>query len=127
MAQDLSFKEMKEIKDVYLAKKQGEALERITYPRQLHESLGLGYFGPETVVALSVLCSVEDVINQLTGLEDQILHVFTMHVATSSGSRSAKRMEKSLETIGQLGQYYPFQKGQIPTPTALQAPQKEKK
>lgn len=117
----MTMKDLRSIKDALLAKKQGEALERITRPISHEEGLGLGHYGSETVLALSSLCAVEDVINELTGLETQTLHTFTRTIGISSGSRGAKRMEKGLETIGQLGQYIPSQKGMIPTPEAVDA------
>ena len=120
---DLEFKELKELKDIYLAKKQGEALERITKPQNHGEGLGLGFYGPQTVLALNSIDLLEDVINDLCGIEGNTLHVFTRGICISSGSRQAKRMEKSLETIGQLGQYYPFNKGfEIPKPEIFKAP-----
>lgn len=126
----------KDLKDIYLAKKQGEALERITRPTTHYESLGLGYFGPQTVLALGAIDLFEDAINEIVKMgmteEEQqefmlrkhydLLHIFTEEIGVASGSRDAKRMEKGLETIGQLGQYLPFNKHDIPKPTALEAP-----
>ena len=101
----------KYLKDIYLAKKQGEALERITKPREHYEGLGLGYFGPQTVLALAAVDLFEDICNKLADMKDSNeLHIFTEEIGVASGSRSAKRMEKGLETIGQLGQYLPFTK-----------------
>lgn len=133
----------KDLKDIYLAKKQGEALERITKPLSHEESLGLGYYGPQTVLALGAVDLLEDALNEIVkmgmtkkvtlkdeneneievevpDLEEQqrfmetkhyhLLHTFTAEIGVASGSREAKRMEKGLETIGQLGQYLPFSK-----------------
>ena len=107
---------------LYLAKKQGEALERITYPKLQDEAISLGFYGAQTVLALSGLRLFEAIINDLAGVTSTPIHSFTADIGRASGSRDAKRMEKSLETVGQLGQYMPFQKGQIPTPTALNSP-----
>lgn len=107
---ELSFKEIKEIKDAYLAKKQGEALERITWPSKHIEGLGLGYYGPMTVLTLGALDLWEDIVNDISTLESKHIHKFTQTIGIASGSRNAKRMEKSLETIGDLGQYFPFSK-----------------
>lgn len=111
---DLSIKDLKSIKDALLAKKQGEALERITKPALHEEGLGLGFYGPETVLTLGAIDLWEDIINDLTGITSKPLHVFTQTIGVASGSRSAKRMEKSLETIGQLGQYIPGQRQYTP-------------
>lgn len=111
---ELSFKEMKEIKDIYLAKKQGEALERITYPKLEVEAISLGYYGAQTVLAIGSLRLFEAIINDLAGIEDTPIHIFTADIGRASGSRDAKRMEKSLETVGQLGQYSPTMKNPRP-------------
>jgi len=124
MSDPLEEPKWKDLKDIYLAKKQGEALERITKPKTHYEGLGLGYYGPTTVLALCAIDLFEDVLNELVelGLKEDpealaefrqspdynVLHVFTEEIAVASGSREAKRMEKGLETIGLLGQYIPF-------------------
>lgn len=118
----------KYLKDIYLAKKQGEALERSTKPTHHYEGIGLGYFGPQTVLALGALDLFEDMCNRLASSEIKVvdnrgnettikhiirnneLHIFTEEIGVASGSRNAKRLEKGLETIGQLGQYLPFTK-----------------
>jgi len=119
---ELTFKEIKEIKDVYLAKKQGEALERITYPKLEEEAIALGFYGSQTVLAIAALRLYETIINELSKAKSTPIHTFTADIGRASGSRDAKRMEKSLETVGQLGQYIPFGKGQLPTPTILNSP-----
>jgi len=119
---ELTFKEIKEIKDVYLAKKQGEALERITYPKLEEEAIALGFYGSQTVLAIAALRLYETIINELSEAKGTPIHTFTADIGRASGSRDAKRMEKSLETVGQLGQYIPFGKGQLPTPTILNSP-----
>ena len=131
---DLSAEQMR---DAFLSLKQGEALERITKPKEHYEGLGLGFFGPETVVALAAVDLIEEVINKLAynptvtihkrDKEGKIissekvdvamipafkgtlnsLHIFTETVGVASGSRKAIRLEKALETIGSLGQYNP--------------------
>lgn len=119
---DLDFKEMKELKNVFLAKKQGEALERITNPQKHLEGLGLGYYESETVLALNAIDILENAMNALGTPDDpelgelpiftntkNMLHDFTAGIGVSSGSRVAKRMEKSLETIGTLGQFKPME------------------
>ena len=116
---DLTFKEMKEIKDIYLAKKQGEALERITYPKLEVEAISLGFYGAQTVLAISSLRLFESIINKLAGLTDTPIHTFTADIGRASGSREAKRMEKSLETVGQLGQYIPMMKNPRQPPEAV--------
>ena len=120
----ISIKDLKSIKDAILAKEQGEALKRITKPETQEEGLGLGFFESQTVLTLNAIDLFEDIINSITGLTDTPLHTFTRKIGVSSGSRQAKRMEKSLETIGQLGQYIPGIRGNIPEPTVLKAPEK---
>ena len=120
--QELKFREMRELKDIYLARKQGEALERITRPYPRLEGLGLGNYGPTALVALAGLIFVENIINELTGLTDLTIHDFVWAVDVGSGARQAKRMEKSLETIGALGQYFPMpQMMQLPRPERLES------
>ena len=121
-AEELTFKEMKEIKDIYLAKKQGEALERISYPKLEEEAIALGFFGAQTVLAIGTLRLFETILNEVAGTKSTPIHTFTADIGRASGSRDAKRMEKSLETVGQLGQYIPFGKGKLPTPTVLNSP-----
>lgn len=116
-----------QLRDAFLSLKQGEALERITKPQKHYEGLGLGFFGPETVLALIALDFLEEVINELAynptvtikGKEVDVpmipafegtlnsVHTFTEGIGVASGSRKAIRLEKSLETIGSLGQYNP--------------------
>ncbi|MHA2327368.1 MAG: hypothetical protein ACXACR_02505 [Candidatus Hodarchaeales archaeon] len=131
--QELTFKEMKDIKDIYLAKKQGEALERITHPKKHYEGLGLGFYGPSTVLALASVDLIEDTINALAlgkpEKKDEVielvpafektfnsLKIFTETIGVASGSRDFKRAGIALETIGLLGQYIPFQKHQRQDP-----------
>ena len=128
-----------QMRDAFLSLKQGEALERITFPRKHYEGLGLGFYGPETVLALASVDLMEDVINELaynpiikektfkegkeTGTKNvnvsmisafkgtfNALHKFTETIGVASGSRKATRLERSLETIGSLGQYNPSAK-----------------
>ncbi len=125
---EIEISEVKDIKDALLAKKQGEALERITWPRDFAEGVGLGYYGPQTVLALGSLKIWEDVVNNLAGLFDHTIHDFCQTIGISSGSRNAKRMEKGLETIGQLGQYIPgIPAFDRPVPIHLPAPETKKK
>ena len=110
---------LEKIKDVFLAKKQGEALERISTPLTHNEALSLGNYAHQAAYAVAVVDLHETLINDLVNIEEdekgelsddeleQCLHVFTETVARSSGSISAKRMEKGYETIAQLGQYFP--------------------
>ena len=132
----------KELRDAFLSLKQGEALERNTFPRLHKEGLGLGFYGPETVLTLNALDLLEDVINELAynptvtekifdeeGKEigtkvvevDMIpafrgtlnaLHKFTEGIGVASGSRNATRLIESLKTIGTLGQYSPAARGE---------------
>lgn len=119
MSGDLSFKELKELKNIYLAKKQGEALERASNPRNHDEALSLGYYAASTNLTLNNIDLLERIINNLTGYEGNEMFLFTEGIARASGSREFIRGEKTLETVGSLGQYIPMQKGQIPTPQAV--------
>ena len=121
MTEELAEPKWKDLKDIFLAKKQGEALERITKPLTHEEQLGLGYYGPQTVLALKAIDLLELIVNDIAGLDPNNpincpLHSFTGGIGIASGSREAKRMEKALETIGQLGQYFPMKKSNIPEP-----------
>lgn len=120
MSRSQEIDDILKLKDVILAKKQGEALERITRPSKHLEGLGLGHYGAETVLALNAIDLIEDTINALATSENpdieelpiftatkNLLHDFTRGIGVASGSISAKRMEKSLETIGTLGQFTP--------------------
>ena len=107
------------IKDALLALKQGEALERDTRPLLLEEAIGLGYFGPTAVLALAHMILMEDLLNNVTGLQptDEGYHAirdFARHVGVASGSRGAKRLEKSLETIGMLGPQFGMPAQHVP-------------
>jgi len=117
--EDLTFKEMKEIKDIYLAKKQGEALERVSYPKLEEEAIALGFFGAQTVLAIGTLRLFETILNEVAGTKSTPIHTFTADIGRASGSRDAKRMEKSLETVGQLGQYIPMMKNPRQPPEAV--------
>ena len=154
--------EWKDLKDIYLAKKQGEALERSTRPASHYEALGLGDFGPQTNLALSALDAFEDVLNELIMMgmtklvevkdkdnnvigkievsdvdkitrfqmsqDFRIIHTFTEEIGVASGSNKAIRLEKGLETIGQLGQYFPSLPGiEHPQPTLLTRPGSDSK
>lgn len=120
--EELEFKQMKELKDIYLAKKQGEALERASTPSTYDEAVSLGNFGHETVYAMAVVDAHQRFIYSLTGHDGNILQKFNEMVGRASGSIATKRMEKTLETVGQLGQYNPMPKHDMPKPTALGAP-----
>lgn len=100
----LTIKELKSVKDAVLQLKQGEALERGSWPRTEFEALGLGYFGFDSLYALSLIISIEDALNILSETpEDLTMLRFALDVAVGSGSRGAKRLELTMETIGKLG------------------------
>ena len=115
----ISFDDLTGIKDALLALKQGEALERDTRPLSLEEGLGLGYFGPSAVIALAHIKLCENLLNEAAGLTPEdpgyhAMHDFVRHFGIASGSRGAKRLEKSLETIGMLGQQFSMPQAHIP-------------
>lgn len=116
---ELDFKEMKELKDIYLAKKQGEAFERASTPLTYDESVSLGNFGFQAVYALGVIEMHQNLIHSLTGYSGIHLLEFIELIGRASGSINASRMEKTLETVGQLGQYMPMQKHQRQDPEAV--------
>jgi hypothetical protein len=119
---ELTFKEMKELKDAMLSLKQGEAIERASTPRNYDEAVSLGNFGHQTVYAMAVLEAHQKFIESLTGYKGNILLKFNEMIGRASGSIGTKRMEKTLETVGQLGQYMPMMKHDMPKPTSLSAP-----
>ncbi len=100
---------MKDLKNVVLAKKQGEALERASTPRNQAESISLGNFGHQAVYALSVIQMHEEFIESLTKYKGNILSNFVENIGKASGSIGAKRMAETLQTVGQLGQYKPME------------------
>ena len=116
---ELTFKELKELKNIYLAKKQGEALERTSNPKNHDEALSLGYYAAPTNLALNTIDLFEKIINKLSGCTGNEMKEFTEGIARASGSREFIRGEKTLETVGNLGQYIPMQKGNIPTPQSV--------
>lgn len=97
------------LKDVVLAKKQGEALERVSTPLTNEEALSLGYYDSTSNLALNTMILVERLINNICGVKDTPIAKLAYNISRSSGNRQAKRMEKTLETIAALGQYMPFQ------------------
>ena len=111
--------ELKLLKDVYLSKKQGEALERSSTPKTDEEALSLGHYGPETNIILNLAISTELLINKLTGTEDLTISKMMLNISRASSNRSAKRLEKTLETVGMLGQYIPMMKSQKLPPEAV--------
>lgn len=112
----------KELKDIYLAKKQGEALERGSTPLNFDEAISLGNFGHQAVYALSLVEAHQAFIFSLTGYQGSILTRFVESIARASGSIMNKRMENTFLAVGQLGQYQPMPKTDLPEPTSLGAP-----
>ena len=100
----LDNKMLMKLRGAFLGWKQGEALERGTKPVSREESLGLGFYNVHANLALNDIVLLEVIINDFTGLTDSTMELFARGVAVSSGSRQAKRLEKSLETIGNIGQ-----------------------
>ena len=111
--------ELKLLKDVILAKKQGEALERSSTPRSDEEALSLGHYGPETNVCLNLAVSVEKLLNELTGNNDLTISEMMLNISRASANRSAKRLETTLTTIGMLGQQIQLNRRDIPTPELM--------
>lgn len=107
------------LRGAYLGWKQGEALERNTKPTSREEGLGLGFFNVHANLALSTIQLLETIINDISGCEGTEMYQFAQDVAIASGSRKAKRLEKSLETIGAIGQVIEMQKGQRPLPESV--------
>lgn len=112
----------KELKDIYLAKKQGEALERGSTPLNYDEAISLGNFGHQAVYAIGVIEAHQSFIFSLTGYQGSILTRFNETIGRASGSIQAKRMDETFESVGQLGQFQPFPKMDLPEPTTLGAP-----
>jgi len=120
--EDLKEPTWKELKDIFLAKKQGEALERSSTPLNFDEAVSLGQFGHQAVYALSLCEAHQAFIFSLTGYQGNILNRFVETVSRASGSIQAKRMEQTFTSVGQLGQFQPMPKMDLPEPTALGAP-----
>jgi len=112
----------KELKDIFLAKKQGEALERGSTPLTFDEAISLGQFGHQAVYALSLIEAHQSFIFSLTGYQGSILTRFVESIGRASGSIQSKRMEQTFQAVGQLGQYQPMPKHDLPEPTSLEAP-----
>ena len=112
----------KELKDIFLAKKQGEALERGSTPLTYDEAISLGNFGFQAVYAIGVIEAHQSFIESLTGYKGSILTRFNETIGRASGSIQAKRMDETFESVGQLGQFQPFPKMDLPEPTQLGAP-----
>lgn len=103
---------IEKLKNAWLSIKQGESLERATHPQTESESFGLGYFDAPVVLLLPTAKSVEQLLNYLGGIpsDDPAAHImfdWAKNIGRASGSRKRIRLEKALETIGQLGQYRP--------------------
>lgn len=98
----------KELKDIFLAKKQGEALERASTALNFDEAVSLGQFGHQAVYGLSVMEAHQSFIESLTGYKGNILNRFVETIGRASGSIGAKRMEETFQSVGSLGQFQPF-------------------
>jgi len=101
--QDKLLTEQKLLRGGLLLAKAGESLEKIVNPKTTSQGLSTGYFGAESNVALSVIHSIETIINSLCDLNDRTLEQFVYDVSIASGSREALRMKQSLGSIGQIG------------------------
>lgn len=107
---DMKEPSWKELKDIFLAKKQGEALERASTALTFDEAVSLGQFGHQAVYGLSIMQMHQKYIRSLTGYEGDILSGFVETIGRASGSIGAKRMEQTFESVGKLGQFTPFNK-----------------
>lgn len=99
----------KELKNIFLAKKQGEALERSSTPLTFEEAISLGQFGHQAVYALSVIEMHQKYIESLTDYKGNILTRFVESIGRASGSIQGNRMLQTFEAVGQLGQYKPME------------------
>lgn len=104
---ELTIEEITLLKNVLLAKKQGEALERASTALNFDEAISLGQFGHQAVYALSVIEAHQSFIFSLTGYQGHILTRFVETIGRASGSIQAKRMERTFDAVGALGQYKP--------------------
>jgi len=104
------------LKGAFLAKKQGETIERISRPITVEEIESLGDHGPRTTSCLSLYKRVQGLIEQLTGHKGNLLtdHAHTLY--RGSAARNLKRGETLLNSIGQIGQYMPLdtQRSRLP-------------
>jgi len=99
----------KELKNIFLAKKQGEALERASTALTFDEAVSLGQFGHQAVYALSVIEMHQKYIKSLTGYQGNILTRFVETIGRASGSIQGNRMLQTFEAVGALGQYKPME------------------
>ena len=111
--------ELKLIRNVILAKKQGEALERASYPKNDDEALSLGDYTVKTNMQLNLLITFEEIINKICGIGGREIKDLCLNISRASANRQGKRLEKTLETVGQLGQYLPFSNFEKPTPEIM--------
>ena len=106
-AKEEAFRRTKELQNVLLAKKQGEALERVSTPFSSKEALSLGHYEAPTNVMLNALITTERLVNDICDIEGTEISDFSLNISRASANRNANRVVKVLETVGQLGQYRP--------------------
>lgn len=99
----------KELKNIFLAKKQGEALERSSTPLTYDEAISLGNFDFQAVYAIGIIEAHPAFIESFTGYKSNILTRFNATIGRASGSIQAKRMDQTFAAVGQLGQYKPME------------------
>lgn len=99
----------KELKNIFLAKKQGEALERASTALTFDEAISLGQFGHQAVYALSMIEMHQAYIFSLTDYNGDILNRFVETIGRASGSIQGNRMLQTFEAVGALGQYKPME------------------
>lgn len=116
---NITQEELAEFKEIYLAKKQGEALERITKPFDPIEQIGLGYFDTPANMGINALILIDEHLNKIAGSTTNNLTKFGLLFAIGTGSRKLKRMENALNTIGQIGQFTPFNQNNLPSPEEI--------
>ena len=104
------------LKGAFLAKKQGETIERISRPITVEEIESLGDHGPRTTGCLSLYKRVQSLIESLTGYKGTALVDHSHTLYRGSAARNFKRGEELLQSIGQIGQYMPMdlQRGRLP-------------
>ena len=76
-------------------------------PIDLDESLSLGNMNQQGIYAANVILAHQKFIKELSGHDGSILDNFVKGIFQGSGSISGKRLDKTFETVGSLGQYRP--------------------
>ena len=110
-------------KDVIFQKKKGEALERASTPISSEEAASLGHFEPIANLTGNGLKAVEILLAQLAYGTNEVPEVtwemgeMVDNIFRASGSKAAKRMLATFETIQEIKPDIQTQKYNLPEST----------